>query len=132
MRDGVIIVLQRGQRFLVGERAAHKPAPGYWTQVAGKVEPGESQPETVVREAMEEIGCRVAPLQLLQVLPSANGHFLLHYWRCELLEGEPSICNDELLELRWVTVEELQQLQPVFQEDIDLFQQLLREETIDG
>lgn len=132
MRDGVIIVLQRGERFLVGERAAHKPAPGYWTQVSGKVEPGESQPETVVREAMEEIGCRVEPLQLLQVLPSANGLFLLHYWRCELLEGEPSICNDELLQLRWVTVAELQQLQPVFQEDIDLFQQLLREETIDG
>ncbi len=132
MRDGVIIVLQRGQRFLVGERAAHKPAPGYWTQVSGKVEPGESQPQTVVREAMEEIGCRVRPLELLQVLPSANGLFMLHYWRSELLEGEPSICNDELLQLRWVTVAELQLLQPIFQEDIDIFLQLLQEDTADG
>ncbi len=125
MRDGVIIVLHRGQRFLIGERAAHKPAPGYWTQVSGKVEPGESQPEAVIREAMEEIGCRVRPLEKLQERPSANGHFRLHYWRTELVEGEPSICNDELEELRWVTVEELRQLQPIFQEDIDLFEQLL-------
>ena len=125
MRDGVIIVLQRGQRFLIGERAAHKPAPGYWTQVSGKVETGESQPDAVIREAMEEIGCRVKPLEKLQERPSANGHFLLHYWRTDIVEGEPSICNDELEELRWVTVEELRQLEPVFQEDIDLFEQLL-------
>lgn len=132
MRDGVIIVLQRGERFLVGERAAHKPAPGYWTQVAGKVEPGESQPEAVVREAMEEIGCRVEPLEMLQIMPSANGHFRLHYWRSRILEGEPSICNDELEELRWVTVAELRQLTPVFQEDIDLFEQLLQEDPGHG
>jgi 8-oxo-dGTP diphosphatase len=127
MRDGVIIVLQRGQRFLIGERAAHKPAPGYWTQVSGKVEPGESQPDAVIREAMEEIGCRVQPLEKLQELPSANGHFQLHYWRTDIVEGEPSICNDELEELRWVTVEELRLLEPIFQEDIDLFEQLLEE-----
>lgn len=125
MRDGVIIVLQRGQRFLIGERAAHKPAPGYWTQVSGKVEPGESQPDAVIREAMEEIGCRVKPLEKLQELPSLNGHFLLHYWRTDIVGGEPSICNDELEALRWVTVEELRQLEPIFQEDIDLFEQLL-------
>ncbi len=55
--DGVIIVLQRGERFLVGQRAAHKPAAGYWTKVSGKVEPGEAQPDTVAREAREELGC---------------------------------------------------------------------------
>ena len=37
MLEGVIIVLQRGDRFLVGQRAEHKPAAGYWTQVSGKV-----------------------------------------------------------------------------------------------
>ena len=125
MLEGVIIVLQRGERFLVGQRADHKPAAGYWTQVSGKLEPGESEQEAVVREAMEELGCRVRPLEKLQELPSANGRYRLHYWRTEILEGEPSTCNDEINELRWVTVAELREMEPVFQEDIQLFQQLL-------
>ncbi len=125
MLHGVIIVLQRGERFLVGQRADHKPAAGYWTQVSGKLEPGESEQEAVVREAMEELGCRVRPLEKLQELPSANGRYRLHYWRTEILEGEPSTCNDEINELRWVTVAELREMEPVFQEDIQLFQELL-------
>ena len=126
-REGVVIVLQREQRFLIGQRAAHKPAAGYWTQISGEVEAGETQQQTVVREAMEELGCVVRPTQKLQELPSANGKFLLHYWRAEIVEGEPAICDDEIRELRWLTVEELQALSPVFQEDVDLFERLLRE-----
>ena len=125
IRDGVVIVLQRGERFLVGQRAQHKPAAGYWTQVSGKVEAGERQHETVVREAMEEIGCRVEAVEKLQLLPSHNGKYRLHYWRARILAGEPEICNDELTALRWVTVEELRGLAPNFEEDIDLFERLL-------
>jgi 8-oxo-dGTP pyrophosphatase MutT (NUDIX family) len=123
-REGVVIVLQREQRFLVGQRAAHKPAAGYWTQISGKVEPGESQEQTVVREAMEEIGCVVRPLEKLQELPSANGKYLLHYWRAEIVEGEPAICDDEIEDLRWLTLAELLLLSPIFQEDVDLFERL--------
>ncbi len=128
MLDGVVIVLQRDDRFLVGRRAGHKPAPGYWTQVSGKVEPGEGQPDTVSREAMEELGCRVVAREKLQELPSHNGHYRLHYWRAEILEGEPRICNDELTALRWVTVDELRTLSPVFEEDLALFEKLLEGE----
>ena len=126
MLEGVIIVLQRGDRFLVGQRAGYKPAAGYWTQVSGKLEPGESEQQAVVREAMEELGCVVQPLEKLQELPSANGKYRLHYWRTQIVEGEPGICNDEIEELRWVTVAELESMEPVFQEDIQLFKELLR------
>ncbi len=124
--DGVVIVLQRGERFLVGRRAAHKPAAGYWTQVSGKVEPGEAQADTVAREAREELGCEVRALEKLQELPSHNGRYRLHYWRAEIHAGEPSICNDELTALRWVTVQELRAMAPVFEEDIALFETLLQ------
>lgn len=126
MQDGVIIVLRRGDRFLVGRRAAHKPAAGFWTQVSGKVEPGERQPETVAREALEELGCRVEAVEKLQELPSHNGRYRLHYWRARILQGEPAISNDELTALRWVTVQELRGMSPTFDEDIDLFDRLLR------
>ena len=68
----------------------------------------------------------------LQELPSRNGDYRLHYWRSELVEGEPKICNDELTELRWVTVQELRGLEPVFQEDIELFDRLLRGDGENG
>lgn len=132
MRDGVIIVLQRGDAFLVGRRAGHKPAAGYWTQVSGKVEPGESQRDAVTREAMEELGCQVVAREKLQELPSHNGDYRLHYWRSELVKGEPRICNDELTELRWVTLQELRGLEPVFQEDIALFGRLLEGDGENG
>ena len=125
MRDGVVIVLQRGERFLVGRRAAHKPAPGYWTQVSGKVEAGERQEDTVAREAREELGCEIVAREKLQELPSHNGRYRLHYWRGELIAGEPRISNDEITELRWVTVAELEDLSPVFEEDLALFRRLL-------
>lgn len=131
-RDGVVIVLQRGQRFLVGCRAEHKPAGGYWTQVSGKVEAGESEPDTVAREAMEEIGCRVVARRKLLQGTSQNGEFRLHYWQADILEGEPLLCNDELTALRWVTVEELRRMTPVFQEDIDLFEMLIGSECNHG
>ena len=123
-RDGVVIVLQREQRFLIGKRAAHKPAAGYWTQVSGKREPGESEEQTVVREAREELGCEVRALRKLQELPSANGEFQLHYWLAEIVEGEPAINDDELEELAWLTVQELAQRQPVFREDLELLGKL--------
>jgi 8-oxo-dGTP pyrophosphatase MutT (NUDIX family) len=121
------MVLRRADRFLVGRRAAHKPAPYYWTQVSGTVEPGETEPEAIAREAMEELGCHIAAREKLQQLPSQNGRYRLHYWRCDILEGEPAICNDELIALRWVTVQELRLLTPVFQEDVDLFERLLKD-----
>ena len=63
---------------------------------------------------------------------SANGEYRLHYWRCEIIEGEPAICDDELVALRWVTVDELAGMAPVFQQDLDVMQSLLARHTDNG
>ncbi len=123
-RDGVVLVLRRGDRFLIGQRAAHKPAAGYWTQVSGKREAGESLEQAVVREAREELGCEVLPLRKLQEGASRDGKFLLHYFAARVVEGEPKICNDELDALRWLTVGELARMRPVFDEDLELLARL--------
>ena len=132
VRDGVVLVLRRGRRFLVGQRAAHKPAPGYWTPVSGKVEPGETQRQAVAREALEELGCRIEGRDMVHQGRSANGEYRLFYWRCDIVEGEPAICDDELVDLRWVTVEELAEMSPVFLEDIEVMRGRLAAEMADG
>ncbi len=132
MRDGVILVLPRGGRFLVGRRAAHKPAPGYWTQVSGKLEPGETEVEAIAREAREEIACVVRAVRKLRQGVSHNGEYRLHYWLCEIKQGEPRINNDELDELRWVTVQEHTRLEPIFQEDVEVVNALITTGESDG
>jgi 8-oxo-dGTP pyrophosphatase MutT (NUDIX family) len=76
---------------------------------------------------MEELGVRAAAREKRQQLPSHNGKYRIHYWRAQILEGEPAVCNDELTELRWVTPAELRTMSPVFEEDIALFEMLLKE-----
>ena len=50
----VLIVLRREAEVLVAHRSPEQGA--YWHQIAGGVEPGESEPEAAARELAEETG----------------------------------------------------------------------------
>lgn len=52
----VACAIEVGGRILVLKRAAHKPQGGTWGMPAGKVDPGESPEEALIREAREETG----------------------------------------------------------------------------
>ena len=56
----VAAVLSRGSRILVTRRPGHAERGGQWEFPGGKVEPGESEPEALVREIREELGCGIA------------------------------------------------------------------------
>jgi len=94
-------------------------APGYWCPISGRVEPGESQADAVVREVMEETGLRVRALEKVAECDTSDGGVLLHWWLTELLETSPErLADAENSELRWFRPEELQSLEPCFPEDI--------------
>ena len=44
------------RHFLICQRPAHKARGLLWEFVGGKVEPGETKPEALVRECREELG----------------------------------------------------------------------------
>ncbi|HEU4577725.1 MAG TPA: NUDIX domain-containing protein [Polyangiaceae bacterium] len=118
--DAVVAILERGGRYLYGKRSPWKPvAPGYWCPISGRVEPGEAQPDAVVREVFEETGLRVRALRKVAQCDTHDGSALLHWWLVEQLDDAPArLMNDEHSELRWLTPEELRALRPVFEEDI--------------
>jgi len=118
--DVIAAIIEQDGRFLLGKRSAHRPtAPGYWCPICGRVEPGESQAEAVVREVREETGLRVSALRKVAECDTHDGRALMHWWLTQLLDDSPArLANDEHSELRWLTPEELRRLEPTFPEDI--------------
>jgi 8-oxo-dGTP pyrophosphatase MutT (NUDIX family) len=121
MKNAVMIILVRDDKYLLGKRSPWKEkAPGFWCPISGHVEPGESEEEAVRREAREEIGVCVEVIRKLTSLPTHDQKVMLHWWLVQLIEGEPRINNDENSELGWFTKKELGLLEPVFKEDIEI------------
>ncbi|WP_405586986.1 (deoxy)nucleoside triphosphate pyrophosphohydrolase [Streptomyces sp. NBC_01190] len=97
--------LLREGRLLAARRTAPAELAGRWELPGGKVEPGESAPEALVREFQEELGVVVRPVERVPgewALPS--GH-VLHVWVAALVRGEPRALQDHD-QLRWVTAHE--------------------------
>ena len=111
--------------FLVGRRSPHKvSAPGYWCPVSGRIEPGETEIQAVVRECWEEVGLRVEPVRKVAEFPTHDETAIIHWWLTRIVEGEAYLRNDEHTELRWATAAEIAALEPVFAEDAEVFRNL--------
>jgi 8-oxo-dGTP pyrophosphatase MutT (NUDIX family) len=124
--DVVAAVIEREGRFLLGKRSAHKAtAPGYWCPISGRVEAGESHAEAVVREVCEETGLVAAALEKVAECDTHDGSAVIHWWRVEVPSDAPArLANDEHSELVWVTPKEMRRLEPVFAEDVAIFERV--------
>jgi 8-oxo-dGTP pyrophosphatase MutT (NUDIX family) len=91
----------------------HRPRYDDWSLPKGKVDPGETEPVTAVREVLEETGyASVLGLRLAAVsYPIEQGIKTVRYWAARALGGEFS-ANQEVDELVWVsTAEAMKRLQ---------------------
>lgn len=120
----VCVVVAAGDRYLFVRRAPGRPAPGYWTPVTGKLEPGETLAEAAVREVREETGLDVSilPGELQRTL-TADGGYLLVWFRAVPRGGQGPLilAPDEVSEARWVTAAEILELSPLFSATRDFF-----------
>ncbi len=125
-KDAVVAIIQKAGSFLFIKRSNYiDTAAGYWCPVSGRVEENETQIEALQREVKEEVGLSVKALKKICQIPSHNNQFILHFWTTEIISGEASVASDEATDFRWVTLEQMKQLQPVFDEDIQVFEKLL-------
>ncbi|WP_326547324.1 NUDIX hydrolase [Mycolicibacterium sp. ND9-15] len=83
----------------------HRPRYDDWSLPKGKVDPGETQPVTAVREVSEETGytARLGRRLTSVSYPVEQGKKKVRYWAARQIRGEFR-SNDEVDELKWLPV----------------------------
>jgi 8-oxo-dGTP diphosphatase len=93
-------------RVLGCERAEPPEVAGKWEFPGGKVEPGESDEDALIRECEEELGVLIDVGERIGGdVPLAHGRAVLRVWLARLVRGEPQAL--EHASLRWFTSDEL-------------------------
>jgi 8-oxo-dGTP diphosphatase len=90
-------VIERPGEFLLAQRPAGKPYPGYWEFPGGKIEPGEDARAALVRELREELGIEVreATPWITRVYAYTHATVRLHFFRVSAWDGEAQPLEDQ-------------------------------------
>ena len=109
MTEVVAALIWDENRFLACQRPAHKARGLLWEFVGGKVEPGETKEQALIRECREELAVTVAVrdvfMEVDHVYPDLTVHLTL--FNASIAEGVP--LKLEHNDLRWITVGEIDQ-----------------------
>ena len=95
----------RDGEVLAARRTAPAEAAGRWEFPGGKVEPGESPEDALVREVAEELGCRIEVTGWLPGSALIGDRHELRVACGVLIRGEPTPTEHDLI--HWVGVDEL-------------------------
>lgn len=106
MTEVVAALIQDGERFLACQRPAHKARGLLWEFVGGKVEPGESREQALVRECREELDVTLDVGQVFLEVTHAYPDLTVHLtvFRSAIAQGVPKKLEHN--DIRWLTVEE--------------------------
>jgi len=107
MKKVTAAIIKDENRLLISKRHSKDTLGGKWEFPGGKIEPGETPKECLVREIKEELGVevKIGPFYDENVYSSQDHDIhLLFYW-AEVITGKviPVVHDD----LKWTTIEEL-------------------------
>ena len=100
----------RGGKLLASLRGGKSHLAGHWEFPGGKLEPGESPEQCVVREFREELGIEIEVAGIREVVyyEYDRGNVLLLFYDCSLISGTPQALG--AAEVRWVELPRLGEL----------------------
>jgi NAD+ diphosphatase len=100
LSPAVIMLIQRGEdELLLARNRAF--ADGFYSVLAGFVEPGESLEEAVAREVREEVGLEIRDIRYFGSQPWPFPHQLMIGFTAHYASGQISLQADEIVEANW-------------------------------
>ena len=110
MTEVVAALIWDGDRFLACQRSANKARGLLWEFVGGKVEPGETREQALIREWREELAITVRVddifMEVTHEYPDLTVHLTLFH--AAIADGTPQMLEHN--DLRWVTIQEMDEL----------------------
>lgn len=107
MTEVVAALIWQDGKFLACQRPAHKARGLLWEFVGGKVEPGESYEEALIRECREElnVGIEVGDIfmNLVHEYPDLTVNLIL--FEASIASGEPEKLEHN--DIKWISPEEI-------------------------
>lgn len=109
MMEVVAALIWDKDKFLICQRPANKAHGLLWEFVGGKVEPGETKEQALVRECREELSITLSVgssvMDVVHEYPELTLHLTL--FNATIVEGVPQKLEHN--DIRWIAVEDLPQ-----------------------
>ena len=107
MTEVVAALIRDTDRVLICQRPAHKARGMLWEFVGGKVEPGESREEALIRECREELAITISVGDIFTEVTHTYPDLTIHLtvFNAEITAGVPKKLEHN--DLRWITADEL-------------------------
>ena len=107
MTEVVAALIWQGEKFMICQRPAQKARGLLWEFVGGKVEPGETKEQALIRECREELAVTLTVsdvfMDVTHEYPDLTVHLTLFH--AVIAEGEPQKLEHN--DIRWITPKEI-------------------------
>lgn len=105
----VAALIWDGDKFMICQRPAHKARGLLWEFVGGKVEPGETKEQALVRECQEELAVTLKVGELFMDVIHQYPDLTVHLTLFHATIQEGALKKLEHNDIRWITVSEIDQ-----------------------
>lgn len=103
------VVIKKDNKYLLIQEK--KPqAYGLWNLPAGRVDVGDTLEKTAIKEAKEESGYDVKLIRKLGIYQNEATEPVKHAYQAEIIGGELAFPEDEIMDAKWMTFEEVNNL----------------------
>ena len=105
----VAALIWEQDKFMICQRPAHKARGLLWEFVGGKVEPGETREQALIRECREELAVELDVGGVFTEVVHEYSDLTVHLtlFHAAIREGTPEKLEHE--DIRWITVNEIDQ-----------------------
>ncbi len=107
MTEVVAALIWDKDKFLICQRPAHKARGLLWEFVGGKVEPGETKEQALIRECREELAVTISVgdifMDVVHEYPDLTVHLTL--FNSTIAEGVPVMLEHN--DIQWITPREI-------------------------